>query len=203
MSIFRQDPSPEVDKAWRELGDTRPIPLTKAQVLAMGKDPTQAVKFPSSWGLGPETYAGRLDVFHQIHCLDALRQEAYWDYYYGAKYPGGLNTTGDIHRLHLSHCINYLLQNILCNANTAVYTHFWTDTLEHPFPDFDIMHQCRDFGAVKEWQSGRAVDEEMFVNLQRPDEYGPGRFMSYRFKQVHGFFETHEDGGVYEGGAVA
>jgi hypothetical protein len=203
LSIFRQEPSPEADQAWAELGDTRPIPLAREQILAMGKDPAEAVRIPDSWGLGPETYFGRVDVFHQIHCLDALRREAYWDYYYGKQYPGGLNNTRLMHRLHLSHCIYYLLQNILCNANTAVYPHFWTDTVEYPWPDFDIPHQCRDFSAVKQWQEEKALNQHDFSNLTKPEEYGPPRFMSYRFKQVNGYYETHEDPGEYDGGAIA
>ncbi|KAJ5741016.1 hypothetical protein N7493_000888 [Penicillium malachiteum] len=134
LSIFRQPPSDEVDQAWTALGDTRPIPLTREQVLAVGKDPAKVVKIPEDWGLGADTYFGRVDVFHQIHCLDALRREAYWDHYYGSAYPGGLNDTRPIHRLHLSHCIYYLLQNVLCNANTAIYTHFWNGHGQAPFP---------------------------------------------------------------------
>lgn len=195
LSIFRQEPSDEVDHAWRQLGDTRPIPLTREQVLAIGKDPQQAVRIPESWGLGPDMYAGRIDVFHQIHCLDSLRREAYFEHYYGSKYPGGFNDTTPMHRLHLSHCVYLLLQNILCNANTDVYTHFWTDTLHHPFPDFNIHHQCRDFEAVRDWQNRHALDEEAFVALRRPDDYGPPHVMSHRFKEVHGFFRNHEDYG--------
>ena len=69
LSIFRQDPSPEVDRAWARLGDTRPIPLSREDVLAIGKDPDQAIKLPKSWGLGEDVYAGRVDVFHQIVCV--------------------------------------------------------------------------------------------------------------------------------------
>ena len=88
----------------------------------------------------------------------------------------------------------------MCTANTDVYTHFWTDTLETPFPDFNINHKCRDFEAIKEWQNENAVDEHKFVDLRRPDEYGLPRVMSHRFKEVHGYFLDHEDDGNYIGG---
>lgn len=126
-SIYRQDPSHEVDLAWEEIGDLRLIPLTRDEVLAVGKDPEEVVRFPDSFGLGPERYAGRIDVFHQVHCLDALRREAYFEHYYGKRYPGGWNDTTEMHRLHLSHCIEYLLHSVLCQASTDVYTHVWTD----------------------------------------------------------------------------
>ncbi|KAL1963163.1 hypothetical protein VTN77DRAFT_8596 [Rasamsonia byssochlamydoides] len=191
------------NQAWKILGDTRPIPLTRTQVLAIGKDPQQAVRLPESWGLGPDMYAGRVDVFRHVHCLDSLRREAYFDYYYSRKYPGGFNDTTPMHRVHLSHCIYFLLQNIMCNANTDVYTHFWTDTLDHPFPDFTIHHQCRDFEAVLKWQQRHALDEAAFVDLRRPEDYGPPHVMSYRFKEIHDYFRDHEDHGKDADGEVA
>jgi hypothetical protein len=106
------------------LGDIRPISITRDDIIKIGKDPAIAVKFPESFGLGPDAYVGRLDVLHQIHCLDALRREANFDYYYGFAYPDGLASTTQLHKLHLSHCTYLLLENIMCNANLEVYTHF-------------------------------------------------------------------------------
>lgn len=68
--IFRGEPSPEVDRAWDKIANTQPIALTKEEVLLAGFDPRKIVKYPESLGVG-ETYAGRIDVFHQLHCLDA------------------------------------------------------------------------------------------------------------------------------------
>jgi len=194
VNIYRQQPSQEVDLAWRRLGDLRLIPLTHKEVIATGKDPVDAVKFPESFGLGSDAYAGRIDVFHQIHCLDSLRKEAYFEHYYGKIYPGGYNETTEMHRLHLSHCIHYLLQNIMCQASTDVYTHIWTDGVEHPFPDFGVTHQCRDYDTIKAWQDRNAVDVEEFVAMRAP----PGaniHHMTRKFKELHGFFEMHKDDG--------
>ncbi|KAK2041679.1 hypothetical protein LZ31DRAFT_597018 [Colletotrichum somersetense] len=196
VSIYRQDPSPEVDLAWEKLGDLRLIPLSRKDVESLGKDPNDAVKFPSEWGLGEDVYAGRFDVFHQIHCLDALRRESYFEHYYGKSYPKGFNETGEMHRLHLSHCIWYLLQSIMCQATTDVYTHIWTDGVEHPFPDFSAQHKCRDYGAIKRYQDKHAVPVDPFVALRAP----PGakvHWMTRHFKELHGFFDTHEDDGHY------
>lgn len=195
-SIFRQDPSHEVDLAWDRIGDLRLIPLTRNEVKAIGKDPQDPVKFPDNFGLGPDAYAGRLEVFHQIHCLDALRREAYFEYYYGSVYPGGFNETSEMHRLHLSHCIEYLLHSILCQASTDVYTHIWTDGVDHPFPDFSVDHQCRDFDAVKSWHDQNAVDVDNFVDLKAPPGANVHR-MSRDFKELHGWFNTHDDTGLH------
>lgn len=195
-SIYRQDPSPAVDIAWAKLGDTRLIPLTADEVLAIGKDPKKVVKFPESFGLGSNAYAGRLDIFHQIHCLDALRREAYFEHYYGSGFPGGYNQTDKMHRLHLSHCVEYLLQSLLCQATTDIYTHMWTDAVEHPFPDFSVEHKCRNFGALKDWHDKNAVDVNNFVDLKAP-EGAKVHQMSREFKEVHGWFKGHEDTGMH------
>ncbi|KAI9036331.1 oxidase ustYa family protein [Aspergillus affinis] len=183
LSIFRQEPSLEVDIAWFKLADTRPIPLTREDVLAIGKDPEKSVKLGLEFGLGPDLYAGRIDVFHQLHCLDALRQEAYFEHYYHNTYPGGYNQTTKKHRAHLSHCIHIILQNILCHANTDILTHIWTDAVDHPWPDFNIPHRCRDYRALMDWQHRHAVDEGLFVKMKRPEDQEPRRTSSH-FKKI-------------------
>ncbi|KAL4899982.1 hypothetical protein BDW74DRAFT_188709 [Aspergillus multicolor] len=167
-SIFRQPPSPEVDLAWDAITDTRPIPLTRADVLALGKDPSSSVKLPDAiFGLGDEIYAGRLDVLHQLHCLNALRRESYFEYYYSAQYASPAEAHNDtLHAFHLNHCVYMLLQNIVCRASTDVYTHVWTDAVGHPWPDFGIEHRCVDFQAILEFQRDGGVDERAFVGLR-------------------------------------
>ncbi|KAK4182495.1 hypothetical protein QBC35DRAFT_547483 [Podospora australis] len=193
-SIYRQEPSDEVDLAWQRIGDLRLFPLTLEDVLAIGKNPEDIVKFPPNFGLGEETYAGRVDVFHQLHCLDALRREAYFEHYYSQNYPRGWNETTEMHRLHLSHCIEYLLESILCQASTDVDTHIWTDGVEHPFPDFRNERKCRDYSAIKKWHNRNAVNVENFVALRAPEGAKVHR-VTRKFKEIHGWFAMHEDDG--------
>jgi hypothetical protein len=88
----------------------------------------------------------------------------------GKMYPGGRNHSGDLHRLHASHCIYLILQNIMCNANIDIYTHQWNDGVPSPFADFNIDHQCRDFDAILQWQEENSVDQHRFVDLRRPQD---------------------------------
>ena len=194
-AIFRQEPSPAVDHAWATISDTRPFGISRAAIIGLGKDPLTAVKFNDDFGLGGETYAGRLDVFHQIHCLDALRREAYWDYYYAHKYPGGVNSTSALHKLHLSHCVYYLLQNIMCAGNVDIYTHFWTDTLDGPWPDFQISHKCRSFDTILDWQTKNALDQSTFEQMTKPNDGAPTAEMLREFKDVYHYYDYHDDDG--------
>jgi hypothetical protein len=73
-SIWRQEPSDEVDQAWLVVEDPRPFALSRDEVIGLGQDPDKAVKWPENFGFGSNAYAARIDVFHQIHCLDSLRR---------------------------------------------------------------------------------------------------------------------------------
>ncbi|KAH9215078.1 hypothetical protein DL95DRAFT_523613 [Leptodontidium sp. 2 PMI_412] len=194
-SIWRQDPSDEVDAAWLVAEDPRPFAISREEVIALGQDPDKAVKWPEEYGLGSDTYAARIDVFHQIHCLDAIRREVWFDYYYGEKYQGGFANTTWMHKLHLTHCIAYIMENLMCAANVDVYTHFWTDAFSYPHPDFQIQHKCRSFDAILDWQQKHAVDVHKLVQLTRPGDSAPARKMSHDFKALFGYYDAHEDTG--------
>ena len=191
-SIFRGDPSPEVDAAWARISNLQPIVISREDVVAAGADPNEAVKFDESFNVGSEAYAGRIDVFHQIHCLDTLRRDVYFDHYYKDMWLGGLNSSIEMHQLHVSHCIYYLLQSIMCNADVNVYTHYWTDTFTEPIADFEINHQCRDFDAILNWQEKTSLDMKKFKSMTRP-EGAPIQRMSRKFKEVHGYYHAHPD----------
>jgi hypothetical protein len=47
------------------------------------KNPSLAAKFPDSFGYGPDAYITKIDVFHQIHCLNKLRRSLQPNYGYG------------------------------------------------------------------------------------------------------------------------
>jgi hypothetical protein len=101
-----------------------------------------------------------------------------YGYYYGADM-----VPDKLHNLHLSHCLNTLLENLMCTGNVDVYTHFWMDAQEHAFPDFNMNHKCRDFDAILAWQEDHAVSVEEFAKVRAP-EGGKVRIMGHEFKEV-------------------
>jgi len=81
-------------------------------------------RFTDCWSrhLGENKYMAQIDVFHQLHCLNSLRKLVYPEYYNW--------TTENAHHpelwyIHNNHCIDILMQNIMCNANTDLYTMNW------------------------------------------------------------------------------
>lgn len=146
--------------------------------LALGKDPSDTAKFPESFGFGPDAYIGKIDVFHQIHCLNMLRMSLRpnFDYYYGSKFPPGV-PTNKLHNLHLGHCLHILLENLMCTGNVDIYTHYWMDAQKHAFPDFNINHKCRDL--TRYWR-GRRRTLYQLRRLQLCSPHPDRRFMSCR-----------------------
>ena len=72
-SIARQFPNSAADAIWDEdIELIRPIPIMREQVLKLGKNPDTVAKFDDSeWGLGDDAYVAALDIFHDLHCLNA------------------------------------------------------------------------------------------------------------------------------------
>ena len=108
--------------------------ISSSDVARLGKDPAKAVRYPKSWGYGPDAYVGFVDGFHQIHCLDVLRRSASVNSaYYSNHHSKGHHHTFD--EAHVQHCVYTLLQNLMCSANTDVITFYnWVKGQEHSVP---------------------------------------------------------------------
>ncbi len=162
VGVFGAPPGPEVDRAWARASRNMIVGLTRDEVLRLGKDPATAVQFSPEWPEAKKAkedmYVGVVDVFHQIHCLDMLRQNLVfnYDYYWGDIY--GLRPPA-FRETHLRHCTSQLLQSIMCRADLAVVTHVWSRDTPVPMPDFAVNHQCRDFDALLRWRDTTDVKD--------------------------------------------
>ncbi|PVH69160.1 hypothetical protein DL98DRAFT_626242 [Cadophora sp. DSE1049] len=182
-SIARQDPNPEADPIWEDLELIRTIAITGEDVKRLGKNPATAAKFDDEyWGFGDDAYMAQIvaDVFHQLHCLNELRKLTYPEYYHS--FPNSTSKDGHDHshshharsrysklwQIHIGHCVDMLMQNIMCNANTDLITLQWMEKQDNSFPDFSINHQCRDFNVLAEWRDKNAVDMNKWDKMKKP-----------------------------------
>ncbi|KAF7358287.1 hypothetical protein MVEN_00878000 [Mycena venus] len=90
----------------------------------------------------PGDYMFALDVFHQLHCLDVLRQQVHAGYNYTL-----------IPISHVRHCIGAIRQALMCSADIS--TVVWQRSEERQLAKQrdDIVHVCRDFDRIREWAS--------------------------------------------------
>ncbi|KAI0506722.1 hypothetical protein F5B22DRAFT_622419 [Xylaria bambusicola] len=137
-SIARQMPNPEADSVWEDYELVRPVRLTKSQIRQMGKDPLKVSKYEDKhWGFGDDAYVGDLDVFHQLHCLNTLRQYAYAEYYNLTAIDA--SDGNSVMALHVNHCVDILFQEIQCSGNVGFITSGWVENQRYPQPDMSVF----------------------------------------------------------------
>ncbi|KAK7954062.1 hypothetical protein PG996_014948 [Apiospora saccharicola] len=179
-SIARQMPNPESDTVWSEYELTRYFPVSAAQIRAMGKDPATVAKLEDEdWGMGDDSYVSILDVYHQLHCLNTLRQLAYPEYYSNATYQHpktmgsekrGKKQKSEILAIHVNHCVDMLMQAIQCSGNVNLITMHWVEEQPYPFPDMSVNRQCINFDKLSQWRKDNTLDMDKYVETMRKKE---------------------------------
>jgi len=156
--------SDEVDRAWQDLyADDTYTKITRNEALLL-PNKTSPIRTE------PGYYYGGLEVFHQLHCLDTIRQARHPE-----KYPNMHFTEA-----HISHCVDIIRQSLMCNADISVFS--WLPSTElgplerlpnQPFsPYFSHPHRCKNFEKLKAWSRSRRVnvhDLDLSLENDLPD----------------------------------
>ncbi|GAD96224.1 predicted protein [Paecilomyces variotii No. 5] len=167
-SIFRGNPGPEVDAEWERVSRLGPMVMRGDEVMKLGKDPNNVVKAPSEWGYGDNAYIWQFEMQHNIHCLDFIRRYAYFDHYYRPQYAH-FNDTPKLDRIHLSHCLYYILQDMRCQPSLNPIVFHWMDGWRTPHADFNLHRQCVDHEKILKWQGDNTVDY-MGRSIDKPSD---------------------------------
>ncbi|KAJ6585763.1 hypothetical protein B0H19DRAFT_427383 [Mycena capillaripes] len=153
IAIYERRPSAAVGEAWEELYSGKippqyPGPLTdqRQRTVSETKIPrSEAMKLPNmTWPLQsePGNYAFALDVFHQLHCLDMLRQQLHLRHNY-TRIPIS----------HVRHCIGAIRQALMCSADISTVVWQWSAERQLAEQRDDVVHVCRDFDRIRDWAS--------------------------------------------------
>lgn len=157
---------PEAEEVWDALEFSATFPISHDDVIALGKDPKTAARYPNGeFGLGEEAYIAALDIQHKIHCLNELRKEAFVDY---GESVSKKRAHGQLWWIHLRHCLDILTQDMICHADADVVTYRWMDTQPNPFPDFSINRQCRSLDDVLQYRDEHKIDFEKYTAIEKP-----------------------------------
>lgn len=166
QNIFNQRPTPAVDAAWGNLSSYNHIFISKHDLLELGIEPEVALHIPPELGLG-DVYAATVDVGHKIHCLDSLRKEVYSEHYFGGD-------SSPPRLLHADHCLQLLLQSLICDANTDVTPFVWYEGSDSAL-DFIVKRKCGNFDGVFTWATDHGLSFEPLEIKRPPDQATLGR----------------------------
>ncbi|KAJ7057152.1 hypothetical protein C8F01DRAFT_1257073 [Mycena amicta] len=140
IQIYERRPSPQVDAAWEELYAYAASRVPKSEVEKMTNKTWPVVGEPGN-------YVIALEVFHQLHCLDMIRQRLH---------PGGGNYTA-ISEKHMRHCIGAIRQALMCSADITPIVWQWSTHFKEAIQRDDLVHTCRDFDSIQSWAQQRSM----------------------------------------------
>ncbi|KAH8881864.1 hypothetical protein GQ53DRAFT_787784 [Thozetella sp. PMI_491] len=130
-------------------------------------NPETAVKLDAAtFGFQEDMYAAHLDVYHQLHCLNTLRQIAFGRYYNESQVEADIYDS-TINEVHINHCVDMLAQALQCSGNLDIYTVHWAKNFRSPMPDFSIEKKCIDFDKLTEWRKENTVDLETYDRVTK------------------------------------
>ncbi|OAL52345.1 hypothetical protein IQ07DRAFT_620013 [Pyrenochaeta sp. DS3sAY3a] len=151
-NAFRLDAGPEVDAAWKSLGadyHAARIPVEEAEKSGLAPD---QVKVKEKYGGG---YPAHVEGLHHLHCLNLLRKSLAWNFrYYKDQGLGPFSNDANILKHHVTHCLDILRQQLMCTVDVGVLGQVWYQPPDKPvqaFVDFNTMHKCRNFDAIRDW----------------------------------------------------
>ncbi|KAJ7741199.1 hypothetical protein DFH07DRAFT_751173, partial [Mycena maculata] len=141
IPAYERPPSPEVDLAWGELYAYSASRVPKSEVVKMTN---------TTWPILHEegNYVIALDVFHQLHCLDILRQQL--------ELPAGHNYTRRS-MPHVRHCTGVIRQALMCYADISPVVWQWSTRFKEAEQRDDILHTCRNFDRIQDWAKERSM----------------------------------------------
>ncbi|TGO35332.1 hypothetical protein BHYA_0162g00200 [Botrytis hyacinthi] len=157
---YRQDAGQEVDAAWNDLGINYRDIVVPATLAASSGITTDHVTISEKYGGG---YPANVEGLTHLHCLNLLRQGLWYNYdYYQKKGEGAFENDIPILKLHVSHCLDILRQQLMCTVDIGVMGKIWVypEALE-AYQDFNTKHKCRDFNAVRNWAEQRQMPTDV------------------------------------------
>ncbi|KAI0530022.1 hypothetical protein GGR58DRAFT_525482 [Xylaria digitata] len=168
---FRGPPTPEIEAAWNQIWNLGGVEVPLDGPAQLGKPSENLVHINSDETRG---YSGMLEVFHQLHCLNLIRQYT-WKDYYKDNLREWLNE-GDHHqfvdlnvsshasvgdRMHVDHCIETLRLQLMCNADLTPMLVLKDESIAlGSKADFNVHHKCRRWDRLVAWQRTHTTDKE-------------------------------------------
>ncbi|KAI0415547.1 hypothetical protein F5X98DRAFT_388736 [Xylaria grammica] len=163
-SPYRGPPTPELEGAWEKLwryGDYR-FPEERLSSINRAVDLGDN-KTLKPWHDGKGGFHGQLEVFHQLHCLNLIRQYTWRDWYFRhpdiVRIPGDMAASDVEARMHTDHCIEAVRLALMCYGDTTpAITVLNPDAPRGEMSDFSPAKKCRKFEKLQDWSVQNALN---------------------------------------------
>ncbi|TFK41685.1 hypothetical protein BDQ12DRAFT_392738 [Crucibulum laeve] len=141
-------------------------PSSDAEYLSM---------YPGQLGflrLGPNKRFFGIAMYHQLHCLDSLRQAIIhgpdWMHHSRRAMMGGADPLGKRDQVpHADHCLNYLRQTILCSADMTLEPELVLGS-QDVGEGLAVTHVCKDWSAVHDFAEKNWEEWNQWKNMTVP-----------------------------------
>ncbi|KAK1993870.1 hypothetical protein LX36DRAFT_728702 [Colletotrichum falcatum] len=132
---FQKRPGLDVDSAWHQ--------LLKYNNIVVRNDDLKNLNRTSVLLRDGSGYLAGLDVFHELHCLNIIRENVFDDYY-------KLEPQSEREQ-HILHCIDHLRQILMCHGDITPQTFEWVETKRYPVMKRQSAHVCRRWEPIVDW----------------------------------------------------
>ncbi|KAF2035098.1 hypothetical protein EK21DRAFT_33411, partial [Setomelanomma holmii] len=136
------------DAAWDRLAptDTGVFFVKKQEAIRDEINPDKHAYFgaPES---GVEGYPVVIEAVHQIHCLNVLRKNLYFNHdFYAAQAQA---KCPEENTPQCDHCVDFLRRRLMCTTDLGIVPLLWLGTDGRVIGDMSQMHTCRDFEVAR------------------------------------------------------
>ncbi|KAJ7097046.1 hypothetical protein B0H15DRAFT_945726 [Mycena belliarum] len=173
LSSFQIPSSPALDQMWSDLYNFGISRISKDEAARL---PNKTHAIPGDEGY----YIAELDVFHNLHCLNKVRMALDPDYYPEWRIsttnnwiPSQKNATE-----HVSHCLDWIRQSIMCAGDTSVIVWQWEDSANASIVKGDVAHTCRNFDRLRDWGHEHTLHVEYDPAVHIEDDIAVPTFRS-------------------------
>ncbi|KAK0663417.1 hypothetical protein QBC41DRAFT_234617, partial [Cercophora samala] len=159
---FNGPPRPELEEEWKRLTGNDTIRVTFSEVEQFSNRDETIIQLNDEKG----GYFTTVAVYHGLHCVQRLHHYIYSSHYY----PNLTQDQQFVLQRHAEHCLDWLRQYVMCNADTTLMPARWTANSPKPAVLDWGNHQCVVWDDIENWMAARAFDP-----------YAPGVLMHPRF----------------------
>ncbi|EMR71682.1 putative tat pathway signal sequence protein [Eutypa lata UCREL1] len=154
-------PSEELDKNWSNIMQYfyAEIPVEYMEKLGRTKD---GIQLPNG------NYLANYAFIHQLHCLKRLHQSYFQDHYF----PNLTEDEKELQLEHNLHCLQMLIEGIMCKADETPLTMIWFNESILPGGNRTIAHECVNWELLLEGMEKNKVDPFTPGLLVHP-KFGP------------------------------